>query len=90
MAGLHGCPSCGYRFEDDESLTAHIDGGCPEVGGVPEGSRFYYADVDELGIFCVDRLNDDIREWTPEDVEDLAYSHPETIYFYVEPRPDDA
>ena len=32
MAGLHECPGCHYRFEDDESLQAHLeDGGCPDV-----------------------------------------------------------
>jgi hypothetical protein len=30
MAGLHECPYCHYKFEDGESLDAHLDDrGCP-------------------------------------------------------------
>lgn len=30
---MHKCPYCGYRFEDAESLTRHLDEGrgCPEM-----------------------------------------------------------
>lgn len=33
MTALHECPYCHYRFEDRESLTAHLTEGrgCPET-----------------------------------------------------------
>lgn len=30
MSGINECPHCGYRFEDPESLTRHMNDGCPE------------------------------------------------------------
>ena len=29
--GLHECPHCHYRFEDEESLQEHLAGGCEEA-----------------------------------------------------------
>ena len=43
----HKCPSCGYRFEDRESLDRHTDEGrgCPETARPMDDLMRKYADV---------------------------------------------
>lgn len=50
---------------------------------MPE-ETFYYADTDENGVLCVDRLPDDF-DWTIDSVAAaLASEYPDTIYFSVQ------
>jgi hypothetical protein len=46
MSGLHGCPRCGYRFEDAPSLAAHLEACDGDSNGQPTGRSFI---VDEDG-----------------------------------------
>ena len=41
MAGLHQCPFCRYRFEDEAALRAHLNegNGCPASDDISMSHR---------------------------------------------------
>lgn len=56
-----------------------------------EPMAFYYAQVDDNGILCVDQVNDGEhwRVWAEEEIARHAGAYPDTIYFAVPVRRND-
>lgn len=48
----------------------------------PRVVKFYYAEVDDFGVLCVDRLADETQD--SRSAAALAESYPHVIYFEVE------
>lgn len=47
-------------------------------------ASFYYAQVDENGVLCVDQLAGDSPPWTEDSAARHAERYPATIYFIVD------
>jgi len=47
---------------------------------------YYYAQIDENGVFCVDQFGVDPSHVTEEEVAQFAVDFSDTIYFVVEPE----